>query len=160
MSRSIERKTAVDAAETDAWIENEVVGCEFPDVRHGKRLRQLLEQLSSRVGGVTPWACQDSANTMAGYRFFGNDRISEANILAGHFASTRERLVAESSSPVLVLHDTTEFSYRHEDTAPMRIDKAFDWNFLGALDDEYCLIVHAILFAHLPQALVLIDGVS
>jgi hypothetical protein len=36
MSRSVERKTAVDAAETDAWIENEVVGCEFPDVRHGK----------------------------------------------------------------------------------------------------------------------------
>jgi hypothetical protein len=159
MSRSIERKTAVDAAETDAWIENEVVGCEFPDFRHGKRLRQLLEQLSSRVGGVTPWACQDSANTKAAYRFFGNDRISEANILAGHFASTRERFVAGSSSPVLVLHDTTEFSYRHEDTAPMRIDKAFDWNFLGALDDEYCLIVHAILFAHLPQALVLIDGV-
>jgi hypothetical protein len=159
MSRSIERKTAVDAAETDAWIENEVVGCEFPDVRHGKRLRQLLEQLSSRVGGVTPWACQHSANTKAAYRFFGNDRISEANILAGHFASTRERFVAGSSSPVLVLHDTTEFSYRHEDTAPMRIDKAFDWNFLGALDDEYCLIVHAILFAHLPQALVLIDGV-
>ena len=31
MSRSIERKTAVDAAETDAWIENEVMGCEFPD---------------------------------------------------------------------------------------------------------------------------------
>src|SRR5277367_5434540 len=105
-SRSIERKTAVDAAETDAWIENEVVGCEFPDVRHGKRLRQLLEQLSSRVSGATPWACQDSANTKAAYRFFGNDRISEANILEGHFALTRERFVAGSSSPLLVLHDT------------------------------------------------------
>ena len=97
------------------------MGCEFPDVRHGKRLRQLLEQLSSRVGGATPWACQDSANTKAAYRFFGNGRISEANILAGHFASTRERFVAGSSSPVLVLHDTTEFSYRHEDTAPIGI---------------------------------------
>ena len=68
-----------------------------------------------------PWACQDSANTKAAYRFFGNDRISEANILAGHFASTREPFVAGSSSPVLVLHDTTEFSYRHEDTAPIGI---------------------------------------
>jgi hypothetical protein len=119
MSRSIERKTVVDAAEMDAWIENEVLGCEFPDVPHGKRLRQLLEQLSSRVGGATPWACQDSANTKAAYRFVGNDRISEANILAGHFASTRGRFVAGSSFPVLVLHDTTEFSYRHEDTAPI-----------------------------------------
>ena len=52
--------------------------------RHGKRLRQLLEQLSSRVGSSTPWACQDWANTKAAYRFFGNDRVSEGNILAGH----------------------------------------------------------------------------
>jgi hypothetical protein len=37
MSRSIERKTAVDAAETDAWIETEVVGCEFPDERRANR---------------------------------------------------------------------------------------------------------------------------
>ena len=75
------------------WIENEMVGCEFEDVRHGKRLRQLLEQLSGRVGATTPWACQDWANTKAAYRFFGNDRISEANILAGHFASTLERFI-------------------------------------------------------------------
>ena len=66
------------------------MGCVFPDVRHGKRLRQLLEQLSSRVGSSTPWACQDWANTKAAYRFFGNDRVSEGNILAGHFASTRD----------------------------------------------------------------------
>lgn len=36
------------------WIDNEVVGCEFEDVRHRKRLRQLLEQLSGRVGTTTP----------------------------------------------------------------------------------------------------------
>lgn len=86
-----------------------MVGCEFEDVRHGKRLRQLLEQLSGRVGASTPWACQDWANTKAAYRFFGNGRISEANIPDGHFACTRERFAASSSSPVLVLHDTTEF---------------------------------------------------
>jgi hypothetical protein len=111
----------MDGAEADAWIDNEVVGCEFPDVRHGKRLRQLLEQLSSRVGAATPWACQDWANTKAAYRFFGNDRISEANILAGHFSSTRARFAAANDSPVLVLHDTTEFSYRHEDSASIGI---------------------------------------
>src|ERR1700733_2642805 len=37
MSRSVERKTTVDAAETDAWIENKVVGCEFPDVATANR---------------------------------------------------------------------------------------------------------------------------
>lgn len=79
------------------------MGCEFLDARHGKRLRQLLEQLSGKVEATTPWAW--------------------ANILAGHFASTRERFVATSDNPILVLHDTTEFSYRHEDTEPIGILK-------------------------------------
>jgi hypothetical protein len=108
---------------SEEWIDNEVVGCEFEDVRHGKRLRQLLEQLSSRVGATTPWACQDWANTKAAYRFFGNERISEFNILAGHFACTRERFSASRGFPLLVLHDTTELSYRHEDTASIGILK-------------------------------------
>ena len=86
----------------DEWIDNEVVGSQFQDVRHGKRLRQLLEQLSNKVGATTPCAHQDWANTKAAYRFFGDDRISEANILAGHFASTRERFGASSGFPVLV----------------------------------------------------------
>jgi len=119
----VERRRASDEAGTDAWIDNEVVGCEFEDVRHGKRLRQLLEQLSSKVGAATPWACQDWANTKAAYRFFGNGRISEANILAGHFSSTRDRFAAAKGFPVLILHDTTEFSYRHEDTASIGILK-------------------------------------
>lgn len=117
LSRGIEHRPAADSAGTDEWIDNELMGCEFPDARHGKRLRHLLAQLSSRVGAATPWACQDWANTKAAYRFFGNDRVSEANILAGHFASTRERFMATNDSPVLILHDTTEFSYRHEDSA-------------------------------------------
>ncbi|MGB6690344.1 MAG: transposase DNA-binding-containing protein [Terracidiphilus sp.] len=100
---------------SDEWIENEVVGCEFEDARHGKRLRQLLEQLSGKVGATTPWASQDWANTKAAYRFFGNDRISEANILAGHFACTRERFTARHGFPILVLHDTTELSFKRDD---------------------------------------------
>jgi len=35
--------------------------------------------------------------------------------LAGRFASTRERFGASSGFPILVLHDTTEFSFRRED---------------------------------------------
>jgi hypothetical protein len=119
--RNRQRTARVGVPESDAeirtgeWIDNEVVRCEFQDVRHGKRLCQLLKQLSGKVGATTPWACQDWANTKAAYRFFGNDRISEANILAGHFASTRERFGASSGFSVLVLHDTTEFSFRRED---------------------------------------------
>lgn len=79
---------------SDEWIDNEVMGCKFQDVRHGKRMRQLLEQLSGKIGATTPWTSQDWANSNAAYRFFGNEGINEANILAGHFASPRDRFVA------------------------------------------------------------------
>jgi Transposase DNA-binding len=39
----------------------------FYHVRHGKRLRTLLEQLSERIGGSIPFACQDWAATKAAY---------------------------------------------------------------------------------------------
>ena len=39
--------------------------------------------------------------------------LSEEGILAGHFGSTRSRFVA-TSGPVLVLQDTTEFTYQRE----------------------------------------------
>jgi len=105
------------------WIDNEVVGSEFEDNRHRKRLRQLLEQVSDRVGSTTPWASRDWANTKAAYRFFANERISEANILAGHFGATRERFADTGKSLALILHDTTELSYKHEHAKPIGILK-------------------------------------
>lgn len=74
-----------------------------------------MEQLSDRIGQSIPLACQDWANTKAAYRFFDSPRVSEAEILSGHFHATRERFQA-SAGPILVLHDTTEFSYQREST--------------------------------------------
>jgi hypothetical protein len=59
-------------------------------------------------------ACQDWTNTKAAYRFLDNARVSEAQILAGHFLATRDRATA-ATGPILVLHDTTEFSFKRED---------------------------------------------
>ena len=47
--------------------------------------------------------CQDWANTKAAYRFLSNDRVSEADILAGHF----NRRVIAVSPPTVALHDMT-----------------------------------------------------
>ena len=98
-----------------SWLEREVAGCQFQDVRHGKRFRSLLGQLSGQIGGSIPFACQDWAATKAAYRFLLNARVDEEKILAGHFLCTRERFAATIDSPVLVLHDTTEFSYHRDD---------------------------------------------
>ena len=88
----------------------------MPDARLEKRLQHLVEQMAAGLGRSIPLACQDWAATKAAYRFFSNERICEEQILAGHFEATRERL-PQGEAPVLVLHDTTEFSYKREDIA-------------------------------------------
>jgi len=98
---------------TDAWFDRELAGCRFADERLNKRLRKLLERMDGAMGASIPLACQDWANTKAAYRFFSNERISEAEILAGHFQSTGDRFAA-ADGPILVLQDTTEFSYQRE----------------------------------------------
>jgi hypothetical protein len=105
---------------SNRWIGSELARCEFRDTRHGKRLQRLLEQLSEKIGGSIPWACQDWANTKAAYRFFSNDRVSEEEILAGHFQATRDRLAAHGVL-ILMLHDTTEFTFHRNDVAPIGI---------------------------------------
>jgi hypothetical protein len=73
----------------------------------------LVGQLATRLGQTIPLACQDWTNTKAAYRFLSNGRVNEMAILAGHFQATGERFAA-TDGPILVLHDTTEFSYTRE----------------------------------------------
>jgi hypothetical protein len=112
--RKRRRCSVADEKTHGAWVDRELAGCEFVDERLGKRFRSLLEQLSSSPGDSIPLVCQDWANTKAAYRFFDNDRVSEAEILGGHFQATRDRASA-TSGPILVMHDTTEFTYKRED---------------------------------------------
>jgi len=110
---------------TGTWFDVEVAGCSLADERLNKRLRKLLAQLGSAMGQSIPLVCQDWTNAKAAYRFFSNDRVSEADILAGHFQSTRDRTAAIERL-VLVLHDTTEFSYRREKPEAIGITKAIN----------------------------------
>jgi transposase-like protein len=109
----------------DAWVDGELGGCSLADDRLLKRLRKLLAQIGSAMGQSIPLVCQDWANAKAAYRFFANDRVSEADILAGHFQATRERVVA-TDGPILVLHDTTEFSYQREKPEAIGITKSIN----------------------------------
>jgi hypothetical protein len=98
----------------NSWLDKELADCDFKDERLGKRFRSLIERLSSSPGDSIPLVCQDWANTKAAYRFLDNDRVSEAEILAGHFHATRNRAGA-ADGPILLLHDTTEFTYKRDD---------------------------------------------
>ena len=93
-----------------AWVAEETAICDFQDARLSKRLRALLGRLANDVGAPIPFACQDWANKKAAYRCLSNESVNEAAILTGHFQSTAGRFAA-CSRPVLVLQDTTAFTY-------------------------------------------------
>lgn len=112
----------MDGAET-AWIDRGLSGCNFAEERLGKRFGKLLAQIGGATGASIPLACQEWANTKAAYRFFANERVSEADILAGHLESTRDR-VAAAEGPIFVLHDTTEFTFQREDPRPIGVTKS------------------------------------
>ena len=112
--RGCRGSSIVCADDSGAWVDRELANSKFKDARLGKRFRSLLEQLSSSPGGPIPLACQDWTNTKAAYRFLDNDRVSEAEILAGHLDATRDR-VSTTAGSILILHDTTELTYHRED---------------------------------------------
>ena len=81
----------------------------------------------ARGGGLPVSGCPSRKEIpqlgRAAYRFLSNVRVDEEKILAGHFLCTRERFAATIDSPVLVLHDTTEFSYHRDDPEAVGILK-------------------------------------
>jgi Transposase DNA-binding/Transposase DDE domain len=106
-----------------SWLNDELEGCNFADVRLGKRFRIVLERFSQGLGETIPLACQDWASTKAAYRFFSNRRVSEQEILAGHFQATRARFQI-TGGRTLVLHDTTEFSFQRADPLAIGVTKS------------------------------------
>jgi hypothetical protein len=95
----------------DHWADREINENVFKDARLGKRFRELLIRMGGGMGESIPLVCQDWANRKAAYRFFANDRVHEDDILSGHFDATRARVEAVDGT-VLLLQDTTEFSYQ------------------------------------------------
>jgi hypothetical protein len=102
-----------DESERDCWIAGEVDREAFADARHGRRLERLLAQVTGADAGSMPWACEDWAAAKAAYRYFDNERITEGMILEGHFAATARR-AARQEGMVLVVHDTTQLSFKRD----------------------------------------------
>ncbi|MHC2365057.1 IS4/Tn5 family transposase DNA-binding protein [Rhizobium leguminosarum] len=92
------------------WLGDEIISSGLPDKRLARRMHRLLDQMTSAPGHPIPAACGDWAATKAAYRFFDNPRVTEHGVLAGHFAATVRRC-ADSEGPILIVQDTTEFTY-------------------------------------------------
>jgi hypothetical protein len=160
LGRHERQQRGSEVPELSTWIDRELADTEFCDERLGKRFRSLLHRLAASPGQAIPLACTDWASTKAAYRFLDNKRVSEAEILAGHFQATRER-VAATDGPILVLHDTTEFSFKREDIAAVGITrKAVAGKYRGGALRHYTacgILMHsslAVTTEQLPLGLV------
>jgi len=88
------------------------VGCSnFSDERLNSRLRTLVRALAVSPSASFPRAL-DSAGLEAAYRFFSNPRVIPDDILASHVGATRLR--CSETPEFLVIHDSTDFSYRFD----------------------------------------------
>jgi len=133
----------------DHWALSEIDETAFKDARLGRRCGDLLCRLSDRMGGTIPLACQDWANTKAAYRFFANPKVEEGDILAGHFAATKARY-AVSHGPILLLQDTTEFTYQRRNPHEVGFTKSVN----SGRDKEGRLRHHAVCGILMHSSLV------
>src|ERR1700675_122077 len=78
-------------SDEEEWLNRESAQSSFRDQRLMKRFKMLLGRLWKGMGKTIPLACVDWANTKAAYRFLDNDRVSEQDILSGHFQATAQR---------------------------------------------------------------------
>jgi hypothetical protein len=85
------------------------------DERLNKRAKTLMESLSANPMASIPMACKGWAETMAAYRFLGNDDVDWREILAPHWAQTQQRMGAHAV--VLCLQDTTELDFNGQEIA-------------------------------------------
>lgn len=133
-------KALAEICSATNWVDTEIAKGAFKDTRLAHRFRTLLEQLGNKTGDSIPLACQDWANTKAAYRFLSNENVNEADILAGHFQATRSRFTAVSEGPILVLHDTSEFSYQRKQPRQIGSTKSIN----SGRDKQGRLRVHTV----------------
>jgi len=105
------------------WAINEFGAALLGDSRRTARLIALASVLAQRPEVSLPAACDDPAMRKGAYRFFENEAIERAAILASHGDATWERVAA--LPVVLAVQDTTELDFSsHRATAglgPLRV---------------------------------------
>jgi hypothetical protein len=82
---------------SNTWVKEELGESVFKDKRINERFLSICENMANSIGATIPDICEDWAQTKATYRFLSNDRVSEA-----------------CSGTILILHDTTEFTYKRK----------------------------------------------
>ena len=87
-----------------SWAVTEFESIDLGDPRRNRRAIRLIGHLSAKPATSIPQACGDWADTMAAYRFFGNEEVQWEGILAPHIESSVVRMAVHPV--VLCIQDT------------------------------------------------------
>lgn len=85
---------------------DEFAGADFGDARLTRRLAVVASRMAAAPAESLPKSSTSPSDLEATYRFFRNDRVSAAAILAPHLEATRAR--ARQVTTLLSIEDTTE----------------------------------------------------
>ena len=102
-----------------SWATKEFGDADFGDKRLKSRLINISDRFSDAPENPINQACENWAETKGAYRFFKNDKISASEILKTHVQQTALR--AESGKTILVIQDTSYFSWRMPKTKGLGI---------------------------------------
>jgi hypothetical protein len=92
-----------------SWATQELSGIKLGDARLEKRATILLEQFGKKPSVSIPAACGGWGETMAAYRFLGNEKTSWQDVLKPHINCTLQRIAAYPV--VFCLQDTTGLDF-------------------------------------------------
>ena len=87
-----------------SWAVTEFESIDLGDPRRNRRAIRLIGHLSAKPSASVPQACGDWADTMAAYRFFGNEEVQWEGILTPHIESSVARMAVHPV--VLCIQDT------------------------------------------------------
>ena len=114
------------------------------DVRRTKRLKSMLDRMASNPQASLPQVFKCQAELAAAYRLLSNEAIDWQAIEAGHSAQTMAR--CQEADRVLVIHDTTDISFKLHDPDWRRLHlprmssqrQGFYWHAALAVADKEC----------------------
>jgi hypothetical protein len=99
--------------ESGAWVDEEFEGLDLGDPRRDRRAKELLKRLAARPTASIPGACEGWSETIAAYRFLGNEEIEWTDVMQPHWERTAAR--AGQFPVVLCLADTTELNFNGQE---------------------------------------------
>jgi len=95
------------------WARAELSTASLGDARRTERAITVLAQRAAAPTASLPQGAGTEADTEATYRFFDNNAVEPAALLAAHQRRTRERVVEAEEAIVLAVQDTTKLDFSH-----------------------------------------------